>query len=66
MAILTEQSKFNALSHAINNRMNAIAIGMSILEQHEHEEVRSVIRVLQHDFDELQDLLEQYRAELPK
>ena len=66
MTALTERPKADVLCHAINNRMNSIAIGMSILEQTEREEVRKLIHTMQQDFDELQDLLEQFKTEAPK
>ena len=49
------------LCHAINNHMNAIVVGMSILEQHDSQDVRDIAQLLQNDVNELQKLLAQIR-----
>lgn len=54
----TEQDD-RQICHAINNRMNAIVIGVSILEHHDSQDVRDIVQLLQRDLDELQTLLKQ-------
>ena len=57
-ATFQSQSK---LFHAINNRMNTIALGLSILEQDTDNNVRSIADSLQDEFRDLQHLIAELR-----
>lgn len=49
------------LCHAINNRLNALTLGMSVLETVQDQNLLEIIYVMQDDLDELQFLLKQLR-----
>lgn len=56
-----ERRTDRSLCHAINNRMNALTIGMSVLENHSSDDVRDIAQMLQGDLSELYELLSQLR-----
>jgi hypothetical protein len=59
-AATISESKRN-LSHAINNRMNTLMLGMSILENNQTVESQTIVRSLKMELRDLQDLIEQLK-----
>jgi t-SNARE complex subunit (syntaxin) len=58
-ATLTE-TKSN-ISHAINNRLNTLILGMSILEANQSPEAQTIVRSLKMELRDLQALIEQLK-----
>ena len=58
-ATLTE-TKSN-ISHAINNRLNTLILGMSILEANQSPEAQTIVRALKMELRDLQALIEQLK-----
>lgn len=56
VATLSEQ-KYN-ISHAINNRLNALALGMRILENDTTPEAKHLLHNLRLELQDLQELIE--------
>lgn len=48
--------------HAINNRINALAIGIGILQQNEHKDVRDIANMMEDELDALHQMLEAVRT----
>lgn len=65
-AVMTSDSDDNQetrrICHAINNRMNSLVIGMSVLENHASNDVRDIAQILHGDLEELQELLATLKA----
>ena len=49
------------LSHAINNRMNTLMLGMSILENNQNPDSQTIVRSMKMELRDLQDLIEQLK-----
>jgi signal transduction histidine kinase len=58
-ATLTETKSH--ISHAINNRLNTIILGMSILETNPNPESQMIVRSLKMELRDLQALIEQLK-----
>lgn len=61
MTIISVTESKQIISHAINNRLNTLALGMGYLEDKTSQEDRSVIRALKSELHDLQDLIEQLK-----
>lgn len=59
-AVTISENKRN-LSHAINNRMNTLMLGMSILENNHNPDSQTIVRSLKMELRDLQDLIEQLK-----
>jgi hypothetical protein len=59
VAVLTDHKR--EISHAINNRLNTLILGMSILESNPNVEAQTIVRSLKMELRDLQDLIEQLK-----
>lgn len=59
MVALRTDEHHRALAHAINNRLNTLAVGMAYLEAHVTQEDQTVIQSLRLELRDLQDLIDQ-------
>lgn len=49
------------IQHAINNRLNTLALGMSYLESNSSQETKTILRSLKMELRDLQELIEQLK-----
>lgn len=59
-AVSIDESK-HIITHAINNRLNTLALGMSYLETNAAQESKTVVRSLKMELRDLQELIEQLK-----
>lgn len=57
----TETEATKLAHHAINNRINALAIGIGILQQHDEAAVREIALTMEGELDALHQMLEAWR-----
>lgn len=61
MAVVSVNESTKLISHAINNRLNTLSLGMSYLESNITSEDRTMVRSLKMELRDLQDLIEQLK-----
>jgi hypothetical protein len=49
------------ITHAINNRLNTLMLGMSILENNQNIEAQTIVRSLKLELRDLQNLIEELK-----
>lgn len=59
-----EAGQVEAFYHTINNRINALGIGIGILQQHDEDQVREIADVMEDELDNLQAMLDELRHKL--
>ncbi|MEM9955867.1 MAG: hypothetical protein AAFV93_21310 [Chloroflexota bacterium] len=60
VAVSIDESK-RVISHAINNRLNTLALGMSYLENQTSSEQQAMVRSMKMELRDLQELIEQLK-----
>ena len=61
MAVASINDSKKLISHAINNRLHALSIGMSYLEGNVEDDERTMLRSLKMELRDLQELIEQLK-----
>ena len=61
MAVVSVKESKKFISHAINNRLNTLALGMGYLEDTVSKEDRMIIRTLKVELRDLQALIDQLK-----
>ncbi|MGB7341784.1 MAG: hypothetical protein WBC91_23000 [Phototrophicaceae bacterium] len=61
MAAVSVNESKNIISHAINNRLNTLTLGMSYLESSSSQEAKTIVRSLKMELRDLQELIEQLK-----
>ena len=61
MAVVSVNESEKLISHAINNRLHALSIGMSYLETNVSADERTMLRSLKMELRDLQELIEQLK-----
>lgn len=59
----TESETIRAFYHTLNNRINALALGIGILQQHDEAQVREIAITMEMELDALHELLENRRCD---
>jgi len=59
MAAVSVNESKKIIAHAINNRLNTLALGMSYLEGNTSTETQTIVRSLKMELRDLQELIEQ-------
>lgn len=61
MAATTVTDTKKLVSHAINNRLNTLMLGMCYLENIDDKEIQTIVRSLKMELRDLQDLVDQMK-----
>jgi hypothetical protein len=61
MSVATLTDTKREISHAINNRLNTLILGMSILESNQNPDAQMIVRSLKMELRDLQALIEQLK-----
>jgi hypothetical protein len=61
MSVATLTDTKREISHAINNRLNTLILGMSILEASQSPDAQMIVRSLKMELRDLQALIEQLK-----
>lgn len=61
MAAVSVNESKGIISHAINNRLNTLSLGMSYLENQSSQETQTILRSLKMELRDLQELIEQLK-----
>lgn len=59
-AVSIDESK-RIITHAINNRLNTLSLGISFLENKSTPETKSILRSLKMELRDLEELIQQLR-----
>ncbi|MGJ3237373.1 MAG: hypothetical protein ACFE0Q_01575 [Anaerolineae bacterium] len=61
MAATTINESKRIITHAINNRLNTLTLGMSYLEHNTSTDAQTIVRSLKLELRDLQELIEQLK-----